>query len=148
MPTDWELPKEIFDLNLRKSENPTVNLCDAIVRKVNILNENFRGKRKPEYMRYQFTPSTMSKENCPPQKMTVYENQLTHNFARSASVPTLNVKRHSEVDYPIKREKPRQQNRVFSQAFVPRSSTNMVDHVKLFDDMKIEDYLDKVEKVS
>ena len=147
MPTDWELPKEIFDLNLRKSENPTVNLCDAIVRKVNILNENFRGKRKPEYMKYQFTPSTMSKENNNPQKMTVYENQLTHNFARSASVPTLNVKRQSEV-VTFKREKPRQQNRVFSQAFVPRSSTNMVDHVKLFDDMKIEDYLDKVEKVS
>jgi len=50
MPSDWELPEEIFDLNLQKSSNPIVHMCDAMVRKVNILNENFRGNRRPEYM--------------------------------------------------------------------------------------------------
>ena len=85
MPTDWELPSEMFELNLAKSENPTVNLCDAIVRKVNLLNENFRGNRKPDYMRPLYkSPSVISKENAPSQT-----SKLPLNFAmgRSASVP-------------------------------------------------------------
>jgi len=85
MPTDWELPSEMFDLNLRKSENPTVNLCDAIVRKVNLLNENFLGHRKPEYMKNQFTPRVVSKENTPGLPLQKYNKEF--KVVRSCSVP-------------------------------------------------------------
>ena len=34
-----------------RSENPTINFCDAMVRKANLLNDKFRGNRQPEYMR-------------------------------------------------------------------------------------------------
>ena len=50
MPTQYELPSEMFEIHLPQSENPTINLCDAIVRKANLLNEKFRGNRQPEYM--------------------------------------------------------------------------------------------------
>ena len=47
MPSDWELPKELFfnQVNLPVSESPAINLCDAIVRKANMLKETFRGTR-------------------------------------------------------------------------------------------------------
>ncbi len=43
MPTQWELPQEMFEFHLPQSENPTINLCDAIVRKANMIKEEFYG---------------------------------------------------------------------------------------------------------
>jgi len=49
MPTKWDLPDELFTINLPQSENPTINLCDALVRKAAFLRDNFKGKRRPAY---------------------------------------------------------------------------------------------------
>ena len=43
MPTKWDLPDSLFDINLPQSKNPTVNFCDALVRKATFLHDNFRG---------------------------------------------------------------------------------------------------------
>ena len=55
MPTKWDLPEALFNFNLPKSHNPTINLCDAIVRKATILRENFRGYREPAYVEHNTT---------------------------------------------------------------------------------------------
>jgi len=74
MPTPWELPKELHFLSqvhLPVSDSPAINLCDAIVRKANMLNQNFRGSRKPEYMSHTYLkfdsslPSIASSKKIP-----------------------------------------------------------------------------------
>lgn len=45
MPTEWELPESQNAINFPQSQNPTINLCDAIVRKANMIEKNFRGTR-------------------------------------------------------------------------------------------------------
>jgi hypothetical protein len=50
IPSRWELPDEVFKINLPGSLNPTINLCDALVRKADMINDHFRGQRKPEFL--------------------------------------------------------------------------------------------------
>ena len=52
LPTEWDMPELLAQVNLPVSDNPTINFLDAVKRKANILNDEFRGKRQPEYMRY------------------------------------------------------------------------------------------------
>lgn len=41
LPKDFSLPEELFAVNLAKSSNPTINFCDAMIRKAGILQENY-----------------------------------------------------------------------------------------------------------
>lgn len=50
MPSEFELPEEIFEIHMPQSSSPTVNFCDALTRKANMLNNRFRGDRRPKYM--------------------------------------------------------------------------------------------------
>ena len=53
IPKEWSLPKELAflsEVNLHNSESPAINICDAIIRKANVLNQTFRGSRQPEYV--------------------------------------------------------------------------------------------------
>ena len=43
MPTQWELPSQFFDIHLPSSTNPTINFCDSIIRKANVMYENYWG---------------------------------------------------------------------------------------------------------
>lgn len=49
MPAQWDLPNELFEIHMPKSENRTVNFCDTMVRKVNILRDKFQGNSQPSY---------------------------------------------------------------------------------------------------
>jgi hypothetical protein len=51
MPKKWDFPDELFAVNMPSSENKTVSFCDAIVRKANLLNHEYRGSRKPDYLK-------------------------------------------------------------------------------------------------
>jgi hypothetical protein len=50
MPKQWDLPDELFAVHLPISDNPTINKMDAMIRKANLLNTEYRGTRKPDYM--------------------------------------------------------------------------------------------------
>ena len=66
MPKNFDLPPELFEINMPKSSNPTINFCDAIVRKANILNDKFRSHRKPAYMNHSYSPKNAeSTESLP-----------------------------------------------------------------------------------
>ena len=45
LPTEWDMPELLAQVNLPVSDNPTINFLDAVKRKANILNDEFRGKR-------------------------------------------------------------------------------------------------------
>ena len=51
MPNVWEIPEEFFSVNMPTSENPTINYCDAIMRKAHLIREKFRGNSLPAYMK-------------------------------------------------------------------------------------------------
>jgi hypothetical protein len=52
LPAEYKLPEELFNVNLGSSTNSTINLCDGLKRKANVLGENFKaGTRVPLYMR-------------------------------------------------------------------------------------------------
>ena len=50
MPTQWDHPDELFEVKNSVSNSSTVNLCDAIIRKANLLYEDYRGNRIPKFM--------------------------------------------------------------------------------------------------
>jgi len=47
----WELPNETFfsKLYMPKSDNQTINFCDALARNASTFYDNFMGERKPLY---------------------------------------------------------------------------------------------------
>ena len=49
MPKKWENPNESI-FHYPQSDSPTINICDAMIRKTNLLYETFRGNRVPDYM--------------------------------------------------------------------------------------------------
>ena len=51
MPQRWDIPDEFFAVNMPVSNNPTINYCDAIVRKAKLVKENFLGKEEPAYVK-------------------------------------------------------------------------------------------------
>jgi len=60
------MPELLSQVNLPSTDNPTINFLDAVKRKANLLNDNFRGNRQPEYMRYATVsklPSIAKKSN-------------------------------------------------------------------------------------
>lgn len=49
--TKHEHPNEFFDYSPPKSTSPTVNLCNGIINKTNILHDRFRGTAVPRYLK-------------------------------------------------------------------------------------------------
>jgi hypothetical protein len=64
IPKAWDLPEEFFEFVVPSSDNPTIVFCETLVRKANIMNENFRSYRQPAYMRSRST-SLQSIEKLP-----------------------------------------------------------------------------------
>ena len=52
MPKKWDFPDELFKVHMPSSDNKTVSFCDALTRKANLLNNEYRGSRKPDYMQF------------------------------------------------------------------------------------------------
>jgi hypothetical protein len=48
----WEPPTYLHEVNMPQSSSSTANFLDAVVRKVNMLHEEFRGDRQPMFMRH------------------------------------------------------------------------------------------------
>ena len=50
MPQQWDHPDELFEIRNSVAFTTTVNLCDAITRKANLLYDEYRGNRIPAFM--------------------------------------------------------------------------------------------------
>ena len=50
MPKHWDHPTELFEVRGANSDSQTINLCDALIRKTDLLYENYRGTRVPDYL--------------------------------------------------------------------------------------------------
>ena len=59
MPKTFDLPEELFEFVVPSSDNPTINFCDDIVRKAQILNDKFRSHRQPAYMKSRSPTNTL-----------------------------------------------------------------------------------------
>jgi hypothetical protein len=68
MPKQWDLPDELFAVHMPVSDNPTINFIDAMKRKANLLNNEYRGTRKPDYMMHKIDEKVTSE---PKKKLNV-----------------------------------------------------------------------------
>ena len=80
LPRVFDLPEELFEVNLPQSENPLINLCDGLVRKASLIQSNFKSNRIPQYMQHtipQYSPKGDAK------LPTINENSENRSVTRA-----------------------------------------------------------------
>lgn len=65
MPTNWDFPAGLSQVTLYSHESPTINFCDQMVNKANILYESFRGKSEPKYVTMKKTKEISANQLLP-----------------------------------------------------------------------------------
>ena len=90
MPAEYQLPEDLFDVNIASSKNSTINLCDGLRRKATILHDLKSGTRKPFYMQ-----SCASLSKSTDHKFTKDVGKAM--FSRFTSLKTIEKPKYIEV---------------------------------------------------
>jgi hypothetical protein len=85
MPQHWEHPEELFTVQSSVSKNSTINFAEALLRKANILNNEYKGTRQPLYLRQRNSVSAEKPQEIYKlgRQESLRENKLKHTKRNS-----------------------------------------------------------------